>query len=71
MIKTSDISNEIAKKKNRILAIAAAVPAMPPKPNTADTNAITKNINAQRIIIFSLYLFKTGMKRDDIKRIYY
>ena len=33
--------------KNRIFAIPAAVPAIPPKPNAAATRATTKNIKAQ------------------------
>ncbi len=34
-----------------ICAIQAAVPAMPPKPNTAAKIATTKNVNAQPIMV--------------------
>lgn len=49
------LRNETAAKikntKNNILAIPAEVPAMPPNPNTAAINAITKKVSAQLNII--------------------
>lgn len=37
----------------------AAVAEIPPKPNTAATNAITKNIKAQRSMVVLLCVFLT------------
>src|ERR1044072_5250800 len=42
------------KTKNRILAIPAAPAAMPPKPKSAATKAMTRKIRAQRSIAFLL-----------------
>jgi hypothetical protein len=41
------IKNNTKNTTNRILAMPAAVPAIPPKPSTAAINAITKNVIAQ------------------------
>jgi hypothetical protein len=46
--------NRITKRKNRNFAMDAAPAAMPVKPNTAAINATTKNVNAQRNIIFDV-----------------
>jgi hypothetical protein len=40
--------NTTKKIKNRILAIPAAAPAIPPKPRNAAMIAIMKNVNAHR-----------------------
>ena len=50
----SEITNNIIKIKKIILAIPAAAPAIPPKPNTAAISAITKNVIVQRNIVVSL-----------------
>ena len=42
--------------KNRIFAIPAAEPAIPPKPNTPAMSAKTKNVNAQFSIMILLKL---------------
>lgn len=47
----SEITSSTTKIKNIILAIPAAAPAMPPKPNTAAISAITKNVIVQRNIV--------------------
>jgi len=44
--------------KNKIRAIETAPAAIPPKPNTAATRAITKNITAYRNIILDLNVNK-------------
>ena len=43
--KTKDTAKPIKNRKKTILDILEANPAMPPKPNTAATSAIPKNIN--------------------------
>ena len=48
--------SRITKTPNIILAIPAAEPAIPPNPKTAATNATTKNINAQRNIMYPFSL---------------
>ncbi len=50
----SEITNNTIKIKNIILAIPAAAPAIPPKPNTAAMSAITRNVIVQRNIVVSL-----------------
>lgn len=45
--------NITRKIKNNILAIPAAAPAIPPKPNRAAINAITKKITAHFNITIS------------------
>lgn len=63
---TSPKSREITKStrntKKRTLAIAAAPEAMPPKPNNAAINAITRNTIVQRNIIIKLWLKITGAR---------
>jgi len=54
--------NTTTNTNNRICAAYMAVPERPPKPNTAATNAIIKNINAQRNMIWSFP--KTGMAAE-------
>ena len=49
-----NIINNTIKMKNRIFAIPAAAPAIPPKPKAAAIIAIIKNTNAQPNIILSL-----------------
>jgi len=46
------ITNKTRKMKNRILAIDAAPAAIPPKPNNAAINAMTKNIMTHRNIMY-------------------
>lgn len=49
-------TNNTRNTKNKIFAIPAALAAMPPKPNTAATNATIKNKTAQlNMICFLLY----------------
>jgi hypothetical protein len=45
-----DTRNKMRNTKNRILAIPAAATAMPPKPKTAATIAITRNMADHRSI---------------------
>jgi len=56
--KTSDTKNKTTNTKNNILAIPAALAAMPPKPNMAATMATTKNITVQRNIIYVFEVIK-------------
>ena len=49
--KMSDRRNNTIKIKNNILAIPAALAAIPPKPNIAATTATIKNITVQRNIV--------------------
>jgi hypothetical protein len=42
-----ETTNRTRNTKKRILAIPAAVPAMPPNPSTAAMSAITRNVIAQ------------------------
>jgi hypothetical protein len=46
----SEATKRIKKIKNKILAIPAEAAAIPPKPNTAATNATTRKISVQRNI---------------------
>ena len=46
------------KIKNRIFAIPAAPPAIPPKPNMAAIIAITTNVIVQRNIYFDFMVIK-------------
>jgi hypothetical protein len=55
------------KIKNRTLAIEAAPAAIPPKPNTAATMAIIKNITVQRNILFVLFNYKRKIHAAKIK----
>jgi hypothetical protein len=52
-----DIRNNTTNMKNRILAIEAAPAAMPKKPKTPATIAITRNMIVQRSIII-IFLVK-------------
>jgi len=52
---TSEITSRIRKMKKIILAIPAALAAIPPKPNKAATNAIIKNVTVQRNITLKFY----------------
>ena len=45
--KTKPTTNRTRKRKNNTRAMSAAVPAIPPKPITAETIAITRNTLAQ------------------------
>ena len=56
MFITSDTTNKIKKTPNIILAIPAAEPAIQPNTKTAATIATTKNINAQRNIMYPFIL---------------
>jgi hypothetical protein len=46
-----DITSNTIKMKKIILAIPAAAPAIPPKPNTPAINAITKKVKAHPNIV--------------------
>ena len=61
----SEITNSTRKIKNRILAIPAALAAMPVNPNSPAIKATTKNINDQRNIA-SVFL-----KINNYTRMYY
>src|SRR4029078_6051807 len=50
----SDTTNRTRNTTNRILAIPAAVPAIPPNPSTAAMIAITRNVSAQDNMAVSL-----------------
>ena len=47
----------------RILAIPVAVPAIPPKPSTAATMAMIKNVIAQLNLVIRLTLLFRGIAR--------
>ena len=49
----NDSRNSTIKIKNSILAIPAALAAIPPKPNTAAIIAITRKVTVQRNIVVS------------------
>ena len=48
------IMKNTRNKKNTVLAMPAAVPAIPPKPRAAAISAITKNVKAQDNMIETL-----------------
>ena len=48
----SDSTKSTKKIKNKILAIPAEAPAIPPKPKTPAISAMTTNIIVQRNIFF-------------------
>jgi hypothetical protein len=50
----NEMINIIRKTKNKIFAMLAAVPAIPPKPNIAAMIAMTRNITAQRNMLVLL-----------------
>ena len=51
---TTDIAKRTKNPKNKNLAIPAAEPAMPPNPNIAAIKAMTKKVNDQFNMMFSL-----------------
>lgn len=51
---SKEIANNTRKIKNKILAMPAALEAIPPKPNTAAIIATIKNMSAQRNITKTL-----------------
>ena len=50
---TAAIRNSTIATKKMIFAISIAVPAIPPKPNTAAISAMIRNVTAQLIMIVS------------------
>ncbi len=54
--KIRDTIKRIRKTTNSIFAIPAAVPAIPPKPKTAATNAMIRKITAHPNIVIHLLL---------------